>query len=532
MHIQQQQHKIYAIYSKESAEDYRLTRIFRTYGKSVLINGQPAHILHKVGFYQFYFQAVVERPIYVFKDIVTTGNGYYLCHDTDDEDEDEDEDENENKNENEIEHKQENKDLDNNNENSDDQNKDNKESSDSSNDKNMSTKEQERDVKEGNIKDQEDSKENKENKEKIDDAVRTDEINKEENEEQTQFDYKTIIQPLSKKNRPNDLHKQIYKKRLKFVQNLNDKFIDCENILIDYIIKKANMENTFANMNNDVKSVIFKMLHPLNINEKDLDISNIDQSIRKHIRHTFDCDYGKKKMFLVYQPYFYNLMMNQLLKRFNYNYEYAHETLEIMKQEKMDILRFRQCAIEMNYNLPLPHEKTKMSDSEETDSDDDDDNNNTDLSPSASIPSKEEADAETEAAGRKYSITGENSSIVISNNNSIIDGYVEDVADVEDVDDVDDEPPNDDDQVNGSGVIGTVNDKSDNNDDDDDNDDDNEMEQKTERDSDREVNDGNLDEQNDSNDIGDKANGKESQVSNVMGDGDSDGENDDGVEDH
>ena len=132
------------------------------------------------------------------------------------------------------------------------------------------------------------------------------------------IDLKKLNDAVHCKN-PNNYQK-LLQLRHSFVEYLKDKFISTEKILILSLVKKANMfENRFDRMNDDVLNLIFKHLHPLNLNEKRSAISNIDETIRNHFKYElglgcvtaiFDREYK-----LLNQPKFASLVREYLSRK-------------------------------------------------------------------------------------------------------------------------------------------------------------------------------------------------------------------------
>ena len=54
------------------------------------------------------------------------------------------------------------------------------------------------------------------------------------------------------------------------------------------MIKKCGLQKRFDKMNDDISNLIFKMLHPLRINEKDCHITQLNDKIRQSCKYTFN----------------------------------------------------------------------------------------------------------------------------------------------------------------------------------------------------------------------------------------------------
>ena len=144
-----------------------------------------------------------------------------------------------------------------------------------------------------------------------------------------------------------------YKIRNEFVLYLENKFIESEIILVKYFIKQAKMINIFNTLNNDIINYIIKMFHPLMLNNKynncnDFTISLINQKIRKFMKYTLNMQMNfpliDSDTLLLYQPYFYNILSNQLQKQLSISDEDAKNFIQIfeLKNKAIKLSKFAE----------------------------------------------------------------------------------------------------------------------------------------------------------------------------------------------
>lgn len=158
----------------------------------------------------------------------------------------------------------------------------------------------------------------------------------------------------------NGIKRDIYQLRCKFVNDLKETFVSRELILINYMIKISNMEKAFSTINNDIENLIVKMIHPLNINEKDIEISILDDKLRNHWKYNFENvnfffnDFVTKDFKLMHQPFFVHLIKDLAVK---YPYGSAPEMIEEMikkrQDSEMDMVTFRRVYVKMLETLHM-----------------------------------------------------------------------------------------------------------------------------------------------------------------------------------
>ena len=103
---------------------------------------------------------------------------------------------------------------------------------------------------------------------------------------------------------------EMIQKRKDFVKLLKKKFIQRERMLIDNIIKQSQMKQRFDTLNDDIKQLIFKHVHPLRLNHED--------SPKYHFQSEI-CNFYKfqnmdelKKQQLLQNRFFYDLLFQKI----------------------------------------------------------------------------------------------------------------------------------------------------------------------------------------------------------------------------
>ena len=79
-----------------------------------------------------------------------------------------------------------------------------------------------------------------------------------------------------------------YQIERQFVSQLEEKYKKREMILIKYIIEQCRLQQRFDKMNHDISNLIFEMLHPLRIIEKDCHISQLNDTIQQFYKYSFN----------------------------------------------------------------------------------------------------------------------------------------------------------------------------------------------------------------------------------------------------
>ena len=118
----------------------------------------------------------------------------------------------------------------------------------------------------------------------------------------------------------NDIDLKLLQLKHSFVEYLKNKFVSNEKILIVSMMKKANMfKNKFDKMNDDVLNLILKYLHPLNLNEKNYQLSIIDETICQQSKYEMAVALYKKtverKWLALKYPKFYNITKQRLMEK-------------------------------------------------------------------------------------------------------------------------------------------------------------------------------------------------------------------------
>ena len=136
--------------------------------------------------------------------------------------------------------------------------------------------------------------------------------------------------------------------RCQFVKQLKEKFVSREMILIQHMINKSNMKDKFSKMNNDIQNLIFKMLHPLNIDEKDCYVSETNETIRQFWKYTFGqehCintrDFMNAKYLVFYHSCFKNIIKKLLFLDCK-DETMVEEKMEALKEKRMSMVEFDQ----------------------------------------------------------------------------------------------------------------------------------------------------------------------------------------------
>ena len=139
-----------------------------------------------------------------------------------------------------------------------------------------------------------------------------------------------------------------YQIKCQFVKQLEEKFKKREMILIKHIIKKSGLQKRFDKMNDDISNLIFKMLHPLRIDEKDCHISQLNDKIRQCCQYTFNQEHFRDThnfinadYKLMYQHQFRVILKQCLMVKYK-DEKIADQYVSRMKDTKMSLVVFYQ----------------------------------------------------------------------------------------------------------------------------------------------------------------------------------------------
>ena len=84
-----------------------------------------------------------------------------------------------------------------------------------------------------------------------------------------------LINPIIDENNP--LNKDVlFQRKKQYIEQIEQRFIDSEWILIHCMIKKGKMLSTFNRLNNDIKNIIFEHLHPMELTNNCYDTASYD----------------------------------------------------------------------------------------------------------------------------------------------------------------------------------------------------------------------------------------------------------------
>ena len=139
-----------------------------------------------------------------------------------------------------------------------------------------------------------------------------------------------------------------YQIKCQFVSQLEEKFAKREMILIKYMIKKCGLQKRFDKMNDDISNLIFKMLHPLRINEKDCHITQLNDKIRQSCKYTFnqehfwDTDNFINADYKLMNQRQFQIILKQCLMVKYKDEKIADQYMSRMKDMKMSLVAFYQ----------------------------------------------------------------------------------------------------------------------------------------------------------------------------------------------
>ena len=158
---------------------------------------------------------------------------------------------------------------------------------------------------------------------------------------------------------------RIYQLKKDFIDQIEERFVINEWMLIDGIIKESKMDKIFSKLNNDIKNMIFKHLHPLEIVLDDK-IHNVDcndqatYDIACKIRnfHVLNTSKQMDKTPRFGNRFFYDLMFNRLKQIGKYNTNQIKLSLNDWLKVPITLNRFCYLAksgdIDRNPNLSPP----------------------------------------------------------------------------------------------------------------------------------------------------------------------------------